>query len=136
MGKKIRPTTFGPGVLNPSDPGRSPHLRDGTRRARDPTRRRKQQWWVRVDSTPAVAMAAAGWPLSSSVADLLPASLSLTLLLASLVHPLPPSAPFLLRLLALLIPSPRPSRAQVVVVVLGAAAFFFEHIRKIGCTHS
>uniref|UniRef100_A0A0E0GVQ0 dolichyl-phosphate beta-glucosyltransferase n=1 Tax=Oryza nivara TaxID=4536 RepID=A0A0E0GVQ0_ORYNI len=81
-------------------------------------------------------MAAAGWPLSSSVADLLPASLSLTLLLASLVHPLPPSAPFLLRLLALLIPSPRPSRAQVVVVVLGAAAFFFEHIRKIGCTHS
>uniref|UniRef100_A0A0D9W0T7 dolichyl-phosphate beta-glucosyltransferase n=1 Tax=Leersia perrieri TaxID=77586 RepID=A0A0D9W0T7_9ORYZ len=51
--------------------------------------------------------AAAGWPLSS-VAGLLPASLSLTLLLASLV----------------------------VVVVLGAAAFFFEHIRKIGCTHS
>lgn len=87
--KKTRPTTFGPGALNPSDPGRSPHLRDGTRRARDATTQ-AEQW---VDSTPAVAMAAAGWPLSSSVADLLPASLSLTLLLASLVHPRSPPNP-------------------------------------------
>ncbi|KAG8061542.1 hypothetical protein GUJ93_ZPchr0003g16926 [Zizania palustris] len=51
-------------------------------------------------------MAAAGWPLSA-VTDLLPASLSLTLLFASLV----------------------------VVLVLGAAAAFFENIRAIGCVH-
>lgn len=42
--KKNPAYNLGPGVLNPSDPGRSPHLRDGTRRARDATRRRKQQW--------------------------------------------------------------------------------------------
>jgi hypothetical protein len=29
-----------------------------------------------------------------------------------------------------------PSRAQVSILVLGAAAVFFEHIRKIGCMHS
>ncbi|XP_066385768.1 uncharacterized protein [Miscanthus floridulus] len=50
---------------------------------------------------------AAAWPLSA-VAGLLPASLSLTLLLATLVS----------------------------ILVLGAAAVFFEHIRKIGCMHS
>lgn len=29
-----------------------------------------------------------------------------------------------------------PSRAQVSILALGAAAVFFEHIRKIGCMHS
>lgn len=50
---------------------------------------------------------AAAWPLSA-IAGILPASLSLALLLATLVS----------------------------ILVLGAAAVFFEHIRKIGCMHS
>ncbi|TVU02955.1 hypothetical protein EJB05_51500, partial [Eragrostis curvula] len=71
---------------------------------RNERERPREQW---VNSTPAGVMAAAAWPLSA-VAGFLPASLSLTLLIATLV----------------------------VVLVLGAAAVFFEHIRKIGCMHS
>lgn len=56
---------------------------------------------------PAVPMAGAAWTLSSA-ADLLPASLSLSLLLASLVA----------------------------ILVLGVAAVLFDHLRKIGCMHS
>ncbi|KQK12423.1 dolichyl-phosphate beta-glucosyltransferase [Brachypodium distachyon] len=52
-------------------------------------------------------MAGAAWTLSSA-ADLLPASLSLSLLLASLVA----------------------------ILVLGVAAVLFDHLRKIGCMHS
>ena len=85
------------------------------------------------------AMVAAVWSLSA-VAGCIPASLSLTLLIATLVHPSPfppnPAPPPPL-------PPPRrdahpmsPSRAQVSILVLGAAAVFFEHIRKIGCMHS
>ncbi|KAG0537945.1 hypothetical protein BDA96_03G192500 [Sorghum bicolor] len=70
---------------------------------------------------------------------LLPASLSLTLLLATLVPPSPfppnPAPPSLL--------PPRrgahaisPCCARVSILVLSAAAVFFDHIRKIGCMHS
>jgi hypothetical protein len=84
------------------------------------------------------AMVAAVWSLSA-VAGCIPASLSLTLLIATLVYPSPFPQTLLLRPLFLLLAAtltPSPSRAQVSILVLGAAAVFFEHIRKIGCMHS
>jgi len=83
-------------------------------------------------------MVAAVWSLSA-VAGCIPASLSLTLLIATLVYPSPFPQTLLLRPLFLLLAAtltPSPSRAQVSILVLGAAAVFFEHIRKIGCMHS
>jgi dolichyl-phosphate beta-glucosyltransferase len=80
---------------------------------------------------------AAAWPLSA-IAGILPASLSLALLLATPAPPPPPPPPPP----QILLPPRRgahavsPSRAQVSILVLGAAAVFFEHIRKIGCMHS
>lgn len=76
--------------VQPGRPGRLPVcLRRAdlpNSRTRKPTRRPEQ----RVDSAPAIGTAtmAATWPLSA-IAGILPASLSLTLLLATLVPPSP-----------------------------------------------